>query len=212
MTEVSNMETLMAHEWGGSFSVKPAISKQTPSSSQEYSGFLNRTVESPSTLNFLMQLYHACEGKFTKEVRKQVVGTFCSKVIEVCSTTEASMKGSVLKLGEFTCPMCFGNVREPVTMICGHTYCRKCLSKEVQGMQCKICPVKFTPAQIGNTRPNVVLMDLANKCLPSAGALASLRNEGNELFSANKHKEAVQKYAKAIELCKLEALFNVIVS
>jgi len=217
MTEVSNMEPLMAHdEWGAfSSSDKPGLSAPTPSSSSSPPKYpeltTNQPDEPPITLNFLMQLYHAFEGKITKEVRKQIVESFCSQVIELCTSTSedtpTTNNESILNgLSEFTCPLCFGVIREPLTMICGHTYCKKCLSKEEEkvqdGIQCKLCPVKFTSAQIRDTRPNVVLMDLLNKCFPSAESLVSLRNEGKELFSTKDYEAAVQKFTQAIDLCK----------
>jgi len=220
MTEVRNLEPLMAHdEWGACSSPdKPGTSHPTPSASSsssspaEYPGRTTNPSDEPrTTLNFLMQLYHAFDGKITKEVRKQIVESFCAHVIELCtSTSEATTTNneSILNgLGEFTCPLCFGILREPLTMICGHTYCKKCINKEDEKVQeevtqCKLCPAKFTSAQIRDTRPNVVLMDLLNKCFPSADSLFSLRNKGKELFSTKDYEAAVQKFTQAIDLCK----------
>lgn len=60
---------------------------------------------------------------------------------------------------EVNCPICQGILREPVTIDCGHNFCRGCLTRflEIPGLDtdepptCPLCKEPFRP---GNFRPN----------------------------------------------------------
>lgn len=60
---------------------------------------------------------------------------------------------------EVSCPICQGTLREPVTIDCGHNFCRSCLTRycEVPGpepeesLACPLCKQPFRPAGL---RPN----------------------------------------------------------
>ncbi|XP_025773126.1 tripartite motif-containing protein 10-like [Puma concolor] len=60
---------------------------------------------------------------------------------------------------EVSCPICQGTLREPVTIDCGHNFCRSCLTRycEVPGpepeesLACPLCKQPFHPAGL---RPN----------------------------------------------------------
>lgn len=60
---------------------------------------------------------------------------------------------------EVSCPICQGTLREPVTVDCGHNYCRACLTRycEIPGpdpnepLHCPLCKEPFRP---GGFRPN----------------------------------------------------------
>lgn len=60
---------------------------------------------------------------------------------------------------EVNCPICQGTLREPVTIDCGHNFCRGCLTRycEIPGpeseesLSCPLCKEPFRP---GSFRPN----------------------------------------------------------
>ncbi|XP_076772976.1 tripartite motif-containing protein 10 isoform X1 [Arvicanthis niloticus] len=60
---------------------------------------------------------------------------------------------------EVNCPICQGTLREPVTIDCGHNFCRGCLTRyceipgpeSEEGLSCPLCKEPFRP---GSFRPN----------------------------------------------------------
>jgi hypothetical protein len=220
MSDKSELEPLKVREWSAPFPKKTVSVASSSSSSRKLSpppptsptldfdkltgaGAFQNALATSNALSFIIQLYRTCEGNFSSEERKKLVDTFSSKIIEMCSRTETELKEtSLLKIDEFSCPICFGVVREPLTIRCGHSYCKKCLQKEVQGGQCKLCPFKFTHQDVMSTKPNVLCIQLTDKLWPDEEKVASLRNEGNQLCAAGKQMEAVEMYTQAIQLCK----------
>lgn len=60
---------------------------------------------------------------------------------------------------EVNCPICQGTLREPVTIDCGHNFCRGCLTRycEVPGPEPEealACPLCKEPFRAGSFRPN----------------------------------------------------------
>lgn len=64
----------------------------------------------------------------------------------------------------FNCPGCHRFLGEPVTVICGHSYCKRCLQLGLLS-KCKLCneDLRIRP---GLLRPNVILNGLLEKCFP----------------------------------------------
>lgn len=60
---------------------------------------------------------------------------------------------------EVNCPICQGTLREPVTIDCGHNFCRGCLTRyceipvpeSEESLSCPLCKEPFRP---GSFRPN----------------------------------------------------------
>ncbi|XP_041490856.1 tripartite motif-containing protein 10 isoform X1 [Microtus oregoni] len=60
---------------------------------------------------------------------------------------------------EVNCPICQGTLREPVTIDCGHNFCRGCLTRycEIPGPESEeslSCPLCKEPFRLGSFRPN----------------------------------------------------------
>ncbi|XP_004598463.2 tripartite motif-containing protein 10 [Ochotona princeps] len=60
---------------------------------------------------------------------------------------------------EVNCPICQGTLREPVTIDCGHNFCRSCVTRycETLGLESEdslSCPLCKEPFRPGNFRPN----------------------------------------------------------
>ncbi|KAJ8393674.1 hypothetical protein AAFF_G00058930 [Aldrovandia affinis] len=106
----------------------------------------------------------------------------------------------------FTCRMCWGFLCEPVTLPCGHCFCRKCLDGEKVPACCKECKDSSKLADVRSYRVNVVLSNLLSKWSPSQLLAVELRHEGNRLYSEKQLDAALEKYNEAIRLAPRDHL------
>lgn len=105
------------------------------------------------------------------------------------------------KIGDLAgCSACQGIFLEPVTVSCGHTFCRKCLIKENVLVTCNVCGTTNTFNHISNLKINVTISTLVEKWWSNALQSAKLRCDGNELFLIGKVDLALEKYTRAYEL------------
>jgi hypothetical protein len=165
--------------------------------------------QNPSTLipfteamSALFRMYRAFGSNGTTDEVRKLVDAFTTQIIQMHTKTVAESADSLLRVAEFSCPICFEVVEEPHTIRCGHSLCKKCLHKEVVGNQCRVCSYRYNNVDVSDTRPNVLLMSIVDKLCPSHKKITCLRNEGNEFFQQKKPKEALEKYTQAIELGK----------
>nr|XP_023677081.1 LON peptidase N-terminal domain and RING finger protein 1-like isoform X2 [Paramormyrops kingsleyae] len=63
------------------------------------------------------------------------------------------------------CPICRCLMCEPVTVSCGHSFCRRCAAISLQS-QCPVCKDKLKPRDIRNVKNNVLLCRIIEKCCP----------------------------------------------
>lgn len=86
----------------------------------------------------------------------------------------------------FDCPSCRSFIGEPVTLACGHSYCKRCLQRRLLS-KCKLCKEAVT----GDERVNVILCGLLEKWFPEELKTAKTVSEVDELCSRRRYKEAV---------------------
>ncbi|XP_076878760.1 LON peptidase N-terminal domain and RING finger protein 3-like [Brachyhypopomus gauderio] len=96
----------------------------------------------------------------------------------------------------FACGICFGFLYEPVTLLCGHCFCKKCLERERLG--CKVCKDHSKETEPHKYRVNVVLSNLLVKWFPSQVSAVRLRREGNGLYAERRLEDALGKYNQAV--------------
>lgn len=94
--------------------------------------------------------------------------------------------------GTVSCAECQGLLYEPVTVPCGHTFCRKCLD----GRQCGVCQEEAHH----HYRVNVLLSNVISKWFPCQVQAARLTQEGSALYKDNRLEEALDRYTQAITL------------
>lgn len=104
----------------------------------------------------------------------------------------------------FSCRMCLGFLFEPVTLACGHTFCKKCLERERGPVRCRECRSSCRQTDGHSHRVNVVLSSLLTKWFPGMTRAVRLRREGNGLYSEKKLDAALEKYNEAILLGKTQ--------
>ncbi|KAM4554988.1 LON peptidase N-terminal domain and RING finger protein 3-like [Odontesthes bonariensis] len=103
---------------------------------------------------------------------------------------------------DFSCGICLSFLFEPVTLPCGHCFCKKCLERErkekERPVMCKECRDSSRVADGQSYRVNVVLSNLLAKWFPTLHQAGQLRREGNGLYAERKMEAALEKYNQAI--------------
>lgn len=109
---------------------------------------------------------------------------------------------------DFSCRICLSFLFEPVTLPCGHCFCKKCLERErkerERPVMCKECMDTSRVADVQSYRVNVVLSNLLAKWFPSTHQAGRLRREGNGLYAERKMEAALEKYNQAILIAPMD--------
>ncbi|XP_008303722.1 LON peptidase N-terminal domain and RING finger protein 3 [Stegastes partitus] len=109
---------------------------------------------------------------------------------------------------DFCCRICLSFLFEPVTLPCGHCFCKKCLERErkekERPVMCKECRDSSRVADVQSYRVNVVLSGLLAKWFPALHQAGRLRREGNGLYAEKKMEAALEKYNQAILIAPLD--------
>ncbi|KAM3867232.1 LON peptidase N-terminal domain and RING finger protein 3-like [Diretmus argenteus] len=103
----------------------------------------------------------------------------------------------------FSCRLCLGFLCEPVTLPCGHCFCKKCVEREAKErkekpVRCRECRDSSRPADVRSYRVNVVLSSLLDKWFPTRTRAVRLRREGNGLYADRQMEAALERYNQAI--------------
>ncbi|XP_037636663.1 LON peptidase N-terminal domain and RING finger protein 3-like [Sebastes umbrosus] len=109
---------------------------------------------------------------------------------------------------DVSCRICMSFLFEPVTLPCGHCFCKKCLEKESKEkdrpVMCKECRDSSRVADVQSYRVNVMLSNLLAKWFPSLHQASRLRREGNGLYADKKLEAALEKYNQAILIAPMD--------
>ncbi|XP_070818060.1 LON peptidase N-terminal domain and RING finger protein 3-like [Chaetodon trifascialis] len=109
---------------------------------------------------------------------------------------------------DISCRICLSFLFEPVTLPCGHCFCKKCLERErkekEQPVMCKQCRDSSRVADVQSYRVNVVLSNLLAKWFPTQHQAGQLRREGNGLYAEKKMEAALEKYNQAILIAPMD--------
>ncbi|XP_028272302.1 LON peptidase N-terminal domain and RING finger protein 3-like [Parambassis ranga] len=109
---------------------------------------------------------------------------------------------------DFSCRICLSFMFEPVTLPCGHCFCKRCLQRERKEKErpamCKECRDSSRIADVQSYRVNVVLSNLLAKWFPTLHQAGRLRREGNGLYAEKKMEEALEKYNQAILIAPMD--------
>ncbi len=94
----------------------------------------------------------------------------------------------------FDCPNCRSFLDEPVTIACGHSYCKRCLQRRLFS-KCKLC----TETVADEGRTNVILCGLLGKWFPDELKTAKTFREVDELCRRKHFHEAVSLATDVIQ-------------
>nr|XP_034340616.1 LON peptidase N-terminal domain and RING finger protein 3 isoform X2 [Arvicanthis niloticus] len=117
----------------------------------------------------------------------------------------------------FKCRKCHGFLSDPVSLWCGHTFCKLCLERgRAADRRCTLCGVKLSALMVASGRArgprrsgpqaplqlrvNVVLSGLLGKLFPGPARASQLRHEGNRLYRERQVEAALLKYNEAVRL------------
>uniref|UniRef100_A0A803JEZ7 LON peptidase N-terminal domain and ring finger 2 n=1 Tax=Xenopus tropicalis TaxID=8364 RepID=A0A803JEZ7_XENTR len=105
----------------------------------------------------------------------------------------------------FSCPMCRLLLLDPVTLLCGHSVCKRCLRAQ-EPLQCSQCGDKlkgkaeWPGVSLMDSKVNVVLGNLLQKWLKEETKVRRLSVEGELLRESSNLMGAMEKYSAALEL------------
>ncbi|XP_007883556.2 LON peptidase N-terminal domain and RING finger protein 2 [Callorhinchus milii] len=116
----------------------------------------------------------------------------------------------------FSCRLCLVLLYEPITVPCGHTFCKSCLEKQAAA-ECKLCGRPLHKGQAAtptpgetpsaaaaspgpNFRLNVVLCNLLGKWFAAESQAQRLRPEAEQLCHNRNYSAALELYNQALSL------------
>jgi len=129
-----------------------------------------------------------------KDLSSALIDFYLSRTVNKSNNTDS-----------WSCCMCASILVEPVTISCGHTVCKKCLVKDVDGL-CKKCGTKYEaidpdPIDLdANIKVTVLVCELVSKFWDKELRAVQLRNEGNKYFSRGDIENSLHKYSEAFKL------------
>ncbi|KAM9857601.1 LON peptidase N-terminal domain and RING finger protein 1 [Aulostomus maculatus] len=94
----------------------------------------------------------------------------------------------------FDCPNCHNLIGEPVTIFCGHSYCKRCLQRRLIS-KCKLCGETVR----SEGKPNVVLCGLLEKLFPDELKNSKKLCEVDELCRRKRYQDAVSLATDVIQ-------------
>ncbi|KAG9492546.1 hypothetical protein GDO78_000832 [Eleutherodactylus coqui] len=114
----------------------------------------------------------------------------------------------------FSCPLCRLLLLDPVTLNCGHSFCKKCLCDR-KLTECSCCNSRIKSKAEGYEVPgmdlkvNVVLGNLTEKWFDVETKVRRMSAEGDTLWENKDLLGALEKYNTALELAPRDSLLTV---
>ncbi|XP_035516093.1 LON peptidase N-terminal domain and ring finger 1, like [Morone saxatilis] len=137
-------------------------------------------------------------------VRPEQLSTFVDCVLRNFKRKAAgpeALSGQSLDAGDsgsaddvFDCPSCHSFLGEPVTIACGHSYCKRCLQRRLLS-KCKLCRETVT----GEEKVNVILCGLLEKWFPDELKKSKTLCQVDELCRRKRYEEAVSLATDVIQ-------------
>uniref|UniRef100_A0A672Y2S2 LON peptidase N-terminal domain and ring finger 1, like n=1 Tax=Sphaeramia orbicularis TaxID=375764 RepID=A0A672Y2S2_9TELE len=148
-------------------------------------------------------------------VRPEQLSTFVDCILRNLKTKaagpETRSRGQYSDEGDrsgddvFDCPNCHNFLGEPVTIACGHTYCKRCLQRRLFS-KCKLCD----EALRGDVKTNVILCGQLEKWFPDDIKKARAIYEVDALCRKKRYQEAVSLATDLFNSCFVMNLYSIL--
>jgi len=119
-------------------------------------------------------------------------------------TKKLRKRGGSMPTDPWSCCACASVLVDPVTIHCGHSFCKNCILKDLSET-CKKCGNKYTRQndpvnEAEYIKTSIVVGELVGKYWSNDLKAVALRNEGNRFFQRDDIKTSIEKYAQAFKL------------
>ncbi|KAF7666133.1 hypothetical protein LDENG_00119550 [Lucifuga dentata] len=94
------------------------------------------------------------------------------------------------------CPLCLFLMCEPVTMSCGHTFCRRCVA-DCLPSKCPSCKERLKQKDVKSVKNNVFLIGVVEKCCPDE---TKMKCHIQEKLKAKEYLEALRIANEGLDL------------
>lgn len=158
-----------------------------------YSCYLAEEGKIAESLN---TLYYAIKN-FNRHVSCEKTVSLVWKIVDYLK--KENINNFAFQKDSFLCPHCMGFLYEPLTLSCGHTYCKMCA---INGTT-KACLVCNTTNDTSAPEINVLISSLLEKWWSKEMKGISLRTEGETFIKEKKYSKALKTFTEARELGKL---------
>lgn len=119
----------------------------------------------------------------------------------VVSMARQNLPKRTKNLADFTaCTSCQGMLLDPVTLNCGHSYCKACVLSDSQFVACKKCGKPHKTTFRSHVRTNIAVSSVLEKLWSKELESAKLTAEANKLFQSGHTDSAQENYSLALEL------------
>lgn len=141
-------------------------------------------------------------GHGPEAVPMEAVRNFVESLLESYSVQTAAVASHT---DPWSCVFCSSVLEDPVSLVCGHSCCKKCMMRDITGV-CRKCKTKFTPVEEDPIdiepyiKVTVLVSSLVTKYWHKDLEAIKLRGEGNRLYQRGSVKESIEKYGEAIRL------------
>ncbi|XP_032084250.1 LON peptidase N-terminal domain and RING finger protein 3-like [Thamnophis elegans] len=168
----------------------------------------------PTAAAAMLHRFPALRG-LVERLKRRLVGS---------GARAAAAAGGQSPWGVWGCGQCGGFLCDPVSLLCGHTFCRVCAERRRRAggallrrrgatpatahpspqAVCSLCPgARIVQSRL---RVNVILGHLLAKGFPRQVRAARLRHEGNLLCKEGRLQAALEKYDQALRLAPSDHL------
>jgi len=96
-----------------------------------------------------------CAKVFSTQTGKTFIAEIASRCIDEDLKMEEEERKSILTLDRLRCPICGEIFNTPITLLCGHTFCEKCINGYIN-RPCPMCRVRIQAIP----NKNIVLCDI----------------------------------------------------